>query len=82
MREAREEEERRRSPVPPALRELVSRLVEQNGRLRMGLLRGIATDEGHNFAHVPRAVEELGLRVERLPEFDDEPFVFAPEVAA
>jgi hypothetical protein len=78
MREAREEEERRRSPVPPALRELVSRLVKQNGRLRMGLLRGIAAEEGYHFGHVPLAVEELGLHVERLAEFDNEPFVFPP----
>jgi len=82
MREAREEEEHRRSPVPPALRELVAHLVRQNGRLRMGLLRGIAADEGYHFGHVPRAVEELGLRVEELAEFDNEPFVFAPAEAA
>jgi hypothetical protein len=82
MREAREEEERRRAPVPAALRELVSTLVKQNGRLRMGLLRGIATEEGYHFGHVPRAVEELGLHVERLAEFANEPFVFAPAEAA
>jgi hypothetical protein len=82
MREAREEEERRRSPVPPALRELVSRLVKQNGRLRMGLLRGIATEEGYQFVHVARAVEDLNLHVERLAEFENEPFVFAPAEAA
>jgi len=82
LREAREEEERRRAPVPQALRELVARLVSQNGRVRMGLLQGIATEEGYHFIHVPRAVEELGLRVERLAEFDNEPFVFAPAEAA
>ncbi len=81
MREAREEEERRRSPVPPALRERVARLVRQNGRLRMGLLRGIVTEEGYLFTHFERAVEELGLHVERLAEFDNEPFVFAPSEA-
>jgi hypothetical protein len=82
IREASEEEERRRSPVPPALRELVAHLVGQNGKLRMGLLRGIAVDEGYHFALVPRAVEELGLHVERLAEWDNEPFVFAPAEAA
>jgi hypothetical protein len=76
-KEAREEEERRRSAVPQGLRDLVTRLVNQNGRLGMGLLRGIATEEGYHFGHVPRAVEELGLRVERLAEFGNEPFVFA-----
>jgi hypothetical protein len=82
IREAREEEQRRRSEVPQALRDLVSRLVSQNGRLRMGLLRGIATEEGYHLAHVPRAVEELGLRVERLPEFGNEQFVYAETQAA
>jgi hypothetical protein len=82
VREAREEEQRRRSEISPTLRELVARLVRQNGRLRMGLLRGIATEEGYHFAHVPRAVEELGLRVERLPEFDNEQFIFAETEAA
>jgi hypothetical protein len=82
MREAREEEERRRSPVSPDLLDFVARLVSQNGRLRMGLLVGVATEDGYHFAHVPRAVEELGLRVERLAEFDNEPFVFAPAEAA
>jgi hypothetical protein len=78
MREAREDEERRRSPVPDALRELVATLVKQNGRLRMGLLSGIASEEGYHLAHVPRAVEELGLHIKRLAEFDNEPFVFPP----
>jgi hypothetical protein len=78
MREAREEEERRRSPVSPELRALVARLVEQNGRLRMALLRAICSEEGHHFAHVPRAVEELGCRVERFPEYDNAEFVFPP----
>jgi hypothetical protein len=82
MREAREEEERRRSSVSPDLLDFVARLVSQNGRLRMGLLVGVATEDGYHFAHVPRAVDELGLRVERLAEFDNEPFVFAPAEAA
>jgi len=81
MREAREEEERRRSPVSPELRALVARLVEQNGRLRMGLLRAICSEEGHHFAHVPRAVEEQGLRVEQLPEEANQEFVFPPAAA-
>jgi hypothetical protein len=82
IREAREEEERRRSPVPPALKERIAYLVGQNSRLRMGLLRGIVAEEGYHFVHVSRAVEELGLHVERLAEFDNEPFVFAPAEGA
>ena len=82
MREAREEEERRRSPVPPALVELVGRLVKRNGRIRMGLLSGIASDEGLRGLDVPRAVEELGCRVEALPEYGGERFVFPPAEVA
>ncbi len=78
MREAREEEERRRAPVHPALAALVARLVKQNGRIRMGLLSGIASDEGLRSHDVPRAVEELGCRVEALPEYGGERFVFPP----
>jgi hypothetical protein len=76
--EAREEEERRRAPVHPALAALVARLVEQNGRIRMGLLCGIASDEGLRGHDIPRAVEELGCRVEALPEYGGERFVFPP----
>jgi hypothetical protein len=41
-------------------------------------LRGIVAEEGYHFGHVPRAVEELGYRVERLAEFENELFVFPP----
>jgi hypothetical protein len=51
-------------------------------RIRLGLLEDIARDEGIEAWSIPRAVEELGLRVERLAEFDNEPFVFAPAEAA
>ena len=78
MREAREEEERRRNPVPPELLALVARYVKKNGRLRMGLLCGMAQDEGLRSHDVPRAVEALGCRVERLPEFGNERFVYPP----
>lgn len=78
MREAREEEERRRNPVHPDLKALVARLVANNGRVRMGLLCGIASDEGLRGHDVPRAVEALGCRVERLPEFGNAQFVYPP----
>jgi hypothetical protein len=80
MREAREEEERRRNPVPPATLALVDRLVraQRNGRIRMSLLCGVAADEGHRAHDVPRAVEALGCRVERLPEFGNAQFVYPP----
>jgi hypothetical protein len=78
MREAREEDERRRAAVSPALVEMVSRLVKQNGRIRMGLLCGVAADEGHRSHDVPRAVEALGCHVEILPEFGNRSFVYPP----
>jgi hypothetical protein len=81
MREAHEEEEHRRAPVDPALLELVARLVKQNGRIRMGLLCGIASDEGMRGQDVPRAVEALGCRVEELAEYGGQRFVFPPSEA-
>lgn len=82
LREAREEEERRRAPVPPAVEALVVRILSQHERVRMGLLCGIAADEGLHALDVPRAVESLGYRVERLPEYDNAEFIFAKEVEA
>jgi hypothetical protein len=81
MREAREEEERCRTPVDPTLKALVARLVKQNGRIRMGLLCGIASDEGMRGQDVPRAVEALGCRVEELAEYGGQRFVFPPSEA-
>ena len=81
MREAREEEERRRAPVDPVLKALVERLVTQNGRVRMGLLCGIASDEGMRGQDVPRVVEALGCRVEELTEYGGQRFVFPPSEA-
>jgi hypothetical protein len=78
MREARKEEERRRNPVPPELLAFVARYVKKNGRLRMGLLCGMARDEGLRSQDVPRAVEALGCRVEILPEFGGARFVYPP----
>jgi len=81
MREAREEEERCCTPVDPALKALVTRLVKQNGRIRMGLLCGIASDEGMRGYDVPRAVEALGCRVEEFAEYGGQRFVFPPSEA-
>jgi hypothetical protein len=78
MREAREEEERRRASVPLDVLEFVAGLVKKNGRLRMGLLCGMAHDGGLSSQDVPRAVEALGCRVERLPEFGNAQFVYPP----
>jgi hypothetical protein len=73
---AHEEEERRRAGPPPELAALISRMLGQLGRLRMGLLCDVATDEGFDRRHVPEAVRARGYRVERLEEYGDEEFVF------
>ena len=51
-------------------------------RLRMGLLREEAMEEGFNGRDVPEAVRAMGYRIERLPEYGDEEFIFVKEVAA
>ena len=82
MREAAEEEERRRNIVPPEVLAFVSGLVKKNGRLRLGLLCGMAHDGGLRSRDVPRAVEALRYRVEELPEFGGARFVYAPAEGA
>ena len=74
---ARPEEERRKAGPPPALRAMVSRMLGQLGRLRMGLLHEIAVEEGFDHRDVPEVVRAMGCRVERLPEYGDEEFVLA-----
>ncbi len=78
---ARAEEERRKAGPPPALAAMVSRMLGQLGRVRMGLLRDLATEEGFNRRDVPEVVRATGHRVERLPEYGNEEFVFAREAA-
>jgi hypothetical protein len=58
-----------------------NRLAEL-GRIRLSLLQDIARDEGLEAWAIPRAVEALGYRVERLVEFGDRRFVFAPAEGA
>ena len=52
------------------------------GRIRLELLQDIAHNEGIDPWSIPKAVEALGCRVEKLPDFDNRRFVFAPEEAA
>jgi Domain of unknown function (DUF3854) len=52
------------------------------GQIRLGLLQDIAHDEGIDPWSIPQAVEAMGCRVERLPEFDNRRFVFAPAEGA
>jgi uncharacterized protein DUF3854 len=82
LREIREEEERDRAPSPPAVELLVSRIVGQHERVRMGLLCEIAAEEGLRWRDVPPAVRRMGYRVERLPEYGDVEFIYADRRAA
>lgn len=82
LREIRAQEERDRAPTPPAVEALVSRILGQHERIRMGLLCEIARDEGLRWRDVPPAVRRLqGYRVERLPEFNNAEFVFVGRAA-
>jgi hypothetical protein len=77
LRERRDEEERDRAPTPPAVESLISRMLRQHERLRLGLLCEIALEEGLRWRDIPPAVRRLGYRIERLPEYDNAEFVFA-----
>jgi Domain of unknown function (DUF3854) len=46
------------------------------GRIRLELLQDIAHDEGIDPWSIPRAVEALGCRIEKLPEYGNRRFVF------
>jgi hypothetical protein len=76
LREIREEEERDRAPTPPAVEALVANALGQQDRVRMGQLYDMAIDEGLRWRDVPPAVRRMGFRVERLPEYLNNEFVF------
>jgi hypothetical protein len=81
LRELREEEERDRAPTPPAVEVLIARIMAQHDRMRVGLLCELAVEEGLRRRDVPLAVRRMGYSVERLPEYENEEFVFARRVA-
>jgi hypothetical protein len=56
--------------------------LQELGRIRLALLQDVWRDQGGDAQTIPLAVEALGYRMERLAEFDNEAFVFAPSVAA
>jgi hypothetical protein len=82
MREQREEEQRDRAPTPPAVEAMVARVLSQHDRIRMGLLCQVALDEGLRWKDVPPAVRRMGYRVERLPEYGNEEFIYTERKAA
>jgi hypothetical protein len=52
------------------------------GRIRLVILEDAFQGKGGDPRHIPQAVEATGCRVERLPEFGNRRFVFAPVEAA
>lgn len=50
--------------------------LEQMGKIRMGLLRDLWADKGGDKSHVLSGVQRLGCKLQRLPEHDNELFVF------
>ena len=65
-----EEQRKAEAFVRDRLREL--------GRIRLSLLQDIWHDAGGDPWTIPKAVEALGCRVEKLPEYDNRAFVFPP----
>jgi len=82
LREMREEVERDRASTPPEIEALITRILAQHDRIRVGLLCEVAEDEGLRRRDVPPALERMGYHVERLPEHGDAEFVFAERGAA
>ena len=52
--------------------------MRELGRIRLGLLKQALRDAGGTVAYTLPAAKSLGCTVERLPEFDNQEFVFAP----
>lgn len=82
LQEIADEGERDKAPTPPEVEVLVERILGQNERIRMGLLCEIARSEGLRWRDVPPAVERMGYRVQKLPEYGNAEFIFAERTAA
>ena len=49
------------------------------GRIRLGLLQEVLRDEGGTPSYALPAAMSLGCTVVRLPEYENEEFIFAPQ---
>ena len=56
--------------------------VRDLGRIRLGLLQEVLKDAGGTPGYALPAAKSLGCTIERLPEYGDEQFVYAPQVWA
>jgi hypothetical protein len=81
LQEMREEEERDRGPTPPEIEDLIKSALRRNKRVRLNLIAEMALGAGLRWRAVRPAIERLGYRVERLPEFFNEEFVYRPTSA-
>lgn len=55
--------------------------MRQNNRVRMRLMREIASGEKFRWGDVAPAVRRMGYRIERLPEYENEEFIYAERKA-
>jgi hypothetical protein len=82
LQEMREEDERDHEPTPPEIEKLIKSALAQNKRVRLNLLAEMALGEGLRWRDVRPAIKRMGYRIERLPEFLNEEFVYRPLPAA
>jgi hypothetical protein len=79
---AHEEQQAKARIVELERRSFVKRFVHDRllslGRIRLGLLQEVVRDAGGKPSHALPAAKSLGCTVEKLPEFGNEEFVFAP----
>ena len=79
---AKEEEERRiehqRQKVGVTAETFIHDKLKSLDRIRLGLLRDIWSDAGGNPKDVLSAAIRLGCRIEKLPAYDNQQFIFPP----
>lgn len=80
---AHEEHQAKASAAEEEHRKFVKRFVHDRlrrlGRIRLGLLQEILRDEGGTPSYALPAATSLGCTVARLPEYENEEFVFVPQ---
>jgi len=79
---AKEEEEKRiehqRQKVGVTAETFIHDKLKSLDRIRLGLLRDIWSDAGGNPKDVLSAAIRLGCRIEKLPTYDNQQFIFPP----
>jgi hypothetical protein len=70
--------ERQRQKVGVTAETFIHDKLKSLGRIRLGLLRDIWSDAGGNPKDVLSAAVRLGCRIERLPAYDNQQFIFPP----